>query len=347
MKNSALVVIDLQNDITKNYREIIEKVNAAIDWADKNGLHIVYIQHNKLSDGTRTFKPGTRGAELVPELKVVSDHIFTKSKSSALTDEEFVAFIKEYDITEFYIVGADAAACIKSTCFNMAKSGYTVHVLSDCITSYDTGMIVKTKDFDKPIAQLKKGGYKMKSGLVYLGFSTDFLIEEADAWRGECWKMIKERSDCTFLFLTKRIERFAQCIPEDWGDGYENVTVCCTIENQRNADKKLSVFSSLPIKHRCITAQPLIERVNLEPYLDGVELVVVGGESDKEARPLDYDWVLDIREQCIRKQVNFEFRQCGTHFIKDGREYKLQTKDLCKQARLADINYKCKPQGSI
>lgn len=89
-----------------------------------------------------------------------------------------------------------------------------------------------------------------------------------------------------------------------------------------------------------VTAQPLIERVDLEPYLDGVELVVVGGESDRNARPLDYDWVLDIREQCIRKRVNFEFRQCGTHFIKDGRQYKLQTKDLCRQARLAGINYK-------
>ena len=73
----------------------------------------------------------------MPELKIVSDHIFTKSKSSALTSEAFTAFIQEHGITEFYVAGADAAACIKSTCFNMAKSGYTVHVLSDCITSYD------------------------------------------------------------------------------------------------------------------------------------------------------------------------------------------------------------------
>lgn len=137
MKNSALVVIDLQNDITKNYREIIGKVNEAIDWAVKNELWIVYIQHNNLSEGTRTFKPGTRGAELVPEMKVVSDNIFTKSKSNALTSEAFNDFIKANGINDFYIVGADAAACIKSTCFNMAKSGYTVHVLSDCITSYD------------------------------------------------------------------------------------------------------------------------------------------------------------------------------------------------------------------
>ena len=137
MKNSALVVIDLQNDITKNYREIIENVNAMIDWAVEEELWVVYIQHNNLSAGTRTFKPGTRGAELVPELKVVSDHIFTKSKSNALTSEAFAAFLQEHGITEFYLAGADAAACIKSTCYNMAKSGYTVHVLSDCITSYD------------------------------------------------------------------------------------------------------------------------------------------------------------------------------------------------------------------
>ena len=137
MKSSVLVVIDLQNDITKNYKEIIGKVNEAIDWAVQKEMLVIYIRHNNLSAGTRTFKPGTRGAELVPELKVVSDHIFTKAKSSALTSEAFTAFIKERGITEFYIAGADAAACIKSTCYNMVKNGYTVHVLSDCITSFD------------------------------------------------------------------------------------------------------------------------------------------------------------------------------------------------------------------
>ena len=172
-------------------------------------------------------------------------------------------------------------------------------------------------------------------------FSTDFLIGEADQWRHECWKMIKARKDCTFLFLTKRIDRFMNCIPEDWNDGYDNVVVCCTIENQKNADYKLSIFQDLPIKHKCITAQPLLEKIDIEKYLDTIELVVVGGESDINARPLNYDWVLDIREQCIRKNVNFEFRQCGTYTIKDGKQYKIQTRDLTKQARLANINYTC------
>ena len=99
MKNRALVVIDLQNDITKHYREIIDRVNQAIDWAVGQNMYVVYIQHNNLFAGTKTFKPGTRGAELVPELNFVSDHIFKKSKSSALTSEAFTAFIQENGIT--------------------------------------------------------------------------------------------------------------------------------------------------------------------------------------------------------------------------------------------------------
>ncbi|WP_278452279.1 DUF5131 family protein [Thomasclavelia spiroformis] len=204
----------------------------------------------------------------------------------------------------------------------------------------DTSDIVKTKDYNKPIERFKNGNYKMKSGIVYTCFSTDFLIEEADEWRKECWNMIKERSDCTFLFLTKRINRFMECIPNDWDKGYDNVVVCCTIENQKNADYKLSIFKDLPIRHKCITAQPLLEKIDIEKYLDDIELVVVGGESDFKARPLYYDWILDIRNQCIRKNVNFEFRQCGTYTIKDGKKYKLSTRDLCKQAKLANINYK-------
>lgn len=137
MQNKALVVIDIQNDITKNYKEIIGNINTAIDWATAHDMYVVYIKHNNLSDGTRTFKPDTHGAELVSDMKIVSENIFTKTKGNVLTCEDFADFVSENGIGEFYIAGADAIACVKSTCYNMAKAGYTVHVLSDCITSYD------------------------------------------------------------------------------------------------------------------------------------------------------------------------------------------------------------------
>ncbi len=203
----------------------------------------------------------------------------------------------------------------------------------------DTDDVVKTARYSAPVDKNKKGEYKMKPGKpVYLCFSSDFLIEDADAWRGECWKMIKERSDLHFIFLTKRIQRFLSCIPNDWGEGYDNVTVGCTVENQSMADYKLSIFNELPIKHKNIICQPLIEKIDLEKYIDGTELVIVGGESDYNARPLDYDWVLSIRSQCADKGVHFQFRQCGTHFIKDGKSYTLNVRQLCSQARKAEID---------
>ena len=161
MSNKALVVIDIQNDITKHYRDIIGNINAAIEWAVTEGMHIVYIKHNNITAGTRTFKPGTKGEELVPEMKVVSDNIFVKTKSNALTSEAFSAFIAANGINEIYVTGADATACVKSTCFNMAKAGFTVHVLSDCITSYDLKKLLEM------LAYYKSKGCEVKTHVEY------------------------------------------------------------------------------------------------------------------------------------------------------------------------------------
>jgi len=137
MQKKALVIIDIQNDITKNYKEIIDNINQAVDWAVANKIHVVYVRHENLSAGTRTFKPGTHGSEFAPDLKIASDNIFTKYRGNALSSEEFRDFIDKNEICDFYIAGADAVACVKSTCYNLCKADYGVTVLSDCVTSYD------------------------------------------------------------------------------------------------------------------------------------------------------------------------------------------------------------------
>jgi len=137
MQKKALVITDIQNDITKNYKDIINNINKAIDWAVDNDIHVVYLRHENLSDGTRTFKPNTRGSELAPDLKIVSENVFTKYKVNALSSEAFTDFISKNEICDFYLVGADAFICVKSTCYNLCKANYSVNVISDCITSYD------------------------------------------------------------------------------------------------------------------------------------------------------------------------------------------------------------------
>ena len=161
MQTKALVIIDIQNDITKHYLDIVDNINAAIDWALSEGMHVVYIKHNNITAATRTFKPGTRGEELAPELKVVSDNVFVKTKSNALTSEAFSAFIFANGINEFYVAGADATACVKSTCFNMRKAGFTVHVLTDCVTSYDL------KKLSEMLAYYENKGCEVKTLAEY------------------------------------------------------------------------------------------------------------------------------------------------------------------------------------
>ncbi len=137
MPKKALVIIDIQNDITKNYKDVIGNINKAIDWAVDSNIHVIYIRHENLSAGTRTLKPNTYGAELASDLKIVSNSIFTKYKGNVLSSEEFTDFISKNELSDFYIAGADAVACVKSTCYNLCKANYSVSVLSDCITSYD------------------------------------------------------------------------------------------------------------------------------------------------------------------------------------------------------------------
>jgi len=205
----------------------------------------------------------------------------------------------------------------------------------------NTDIIYKTEEFYKPIEKDNKGNYKIKSGqTVFLCFNSDFLVEEADEWRNEAWEMIRIRNDLNFMFITKRIERFMIGLPEDFEYGYDNVTVCITIENQLRANERIPIFKDLPIKHKLIAIQPMLEKIDIAAYLDdSIECVVVGGESGSDIRPLDYEWVLDIREQCVKKNVNFEFRQVGSLFIKDGITYKVQRQYLCSQARKANIGY--------
>lgn len=81
-----------------------------------------------------------------------------------------------------------------------------------------------------------------------------------------------------------------ECIPNDWDNGYDNVVVECTIETQHIANYRLPIFQKLPIKHKNIICQPLIEKISILRYLDDIELVLVSGESDYNGRDLDFNW---------------------------------------------------------
>lgn len=205
----------------------------------------------------------------------------------------------------------------------------------------DSSEVKRTANFNLPIKRKRDGSYKISSGTeVATCFTSDFFIEDADPWRDEIWKMIKERSDLRFFIITKRIDRFMKCIPDDWGDGYENVCIACTVENQSVADYRLPIYKEIPLLHKIIMCAPLLSKIELSDYLDKtIEKVAVGGESGESSRVCDYDWVLDLRRQCVEKGVSFWFHQTGARLLKDGRVYRINRKFQHSQARKSGISF--------
>ncbi|MCL2529456.1 MAG: phage Gp37/Gp68 family protein [Coriobacteriia bacterium] len=197
---------------------------------------------------------------------------------------------------------------------------------------FEKGSVQKTKDFDKPKSQILPGK------LVATCFMTDFFIEEADEFRHEIWQIIKERDDLPFIILTKRIERVRQCLPGDWGDGYQNVILGCTIENQKRANQRLPVFAELSAKYKFISCVPLLEKIDLSAYLDRIKFVAVGGEFGKNARVCNYDWILDIRDQCIQNKATFWFKSSGSRLMQSNTIKNIHPLLQNSYAKKANIN---------
>lgn len=215
-------------------------------------------------------------------------------------------------------------------------------------------------NFFYPLKKDKYGNYKVKSGeTIRICMTSDFFLEEADEWRNDAWKIIKERSDVKFFILTKRANRIKECLPNDWKDGYENVILNVTTENQKRADERIPILLSIPSKHYGIMIAPFIGKVNIEKFLKTgkIEQVLAGGENYDGSRICDYEWVKEVSDECKKYNVTFCFFETGTKFKKDNRIYNIPSKkvqsemafksNLSYQGKQFKYNLKTKGQTSF
>ncbi len=185
--------------------------------------------------------------------------------------------------------------------------------------------IYKTKtNFKLPLMKNREGFYKIPSGSsLRVCMTSDFFLEEADAWRDEVWDIIRKRSDVHFWLLTKRANRIANNLPSDWNEGWDNVSLNVSAENQKRADERIPILLDIPAKHKGIMVAPFIGPVNISEYLatGKIEKVLADGENYEGARPLYYEWVKSLCEQCQHYNIPFLFYGTGNVFIKDKKVY--------------------------
>ena len=203
--------------------------------------------------------------------------------------------------------------------------------------------IYRTSSFRYPLQKSRSGAYKIQSGeMIRVCMTSDFFLEEADAWREEAWDIMRIRKDVKFFLLTKRPERVKDCLPRDWEDGWENIFLNVTCENQARADERIPLLHALPFKHKGIMCAPLIGEIHIDQYLkEGmIEQVIAGGENYDGSRPCDFDWIRSLRKECEKYDVTFCFIETGTCFVKDGKVYHLPDKRLqSEMAFKSEMNY--------
>jgi len=146
---------------------------------------------------------------------------------------------------------------------------------------------------------------------VFSGSMCDVFDKNAPVGQRErLWTLIKETPNLNWQLLTKRAPNFKKYLPTDWGDGYDNVWLGVTVENKEHGLPRIEHLRKIKAKVRFLSIEPLLE--DLGPInLDGIHWVIVGGESGAGFRPMNPEWVLNIKQQCDKAGVPFFFKQWG------------------------------------
>lgn len=195
----------------------------------------------------------------------------------------------------------------------------------------DPNVVLKSKtNFDAPL--------KWKDPtLIFTCSWSDWFLEEIDEWRDDMWAIIKATPHHTYQILTKRPERISQCLPKDWGDGYDNVWLGFSAENQKTLEERSKYFFSLKAKVKFISIEPIIGKIDLslsyivtsskdEPsrvddLKNIIDWIIIGGESGNENgkylyRPAELEWFSSLWEQCTLYKIPLFVKQMGTHLAK-------------------------------
>jgi len=182
------------------------------------------------------------------------------------------------------------------------------------------GVRVRTSDANwrKPVAWNKAAAGASERPRVFCASLADWADTHhsiSHFWREDLGDLIEATPNLDWLLLTKRIgnaddvlgEMFARQVPR-------NVWIGLTVVNQQEADRDIPKLLSLKVKRGIslafLSIEPLLGQIVL-PSSFLIDLVIVGGESGPNARPMHPEWTRSLRDQCAAAGVPFFFKQWG------------------------------------
>lgn len=147
-----------------------------------------------------------------------------------------------------------------------------------------------------------------KPRMVFVNSMSDLFHEDVPiSFVQKVFDVMRRASRHTFQVLTKRSRRLLELNPEiDWP---ENVWMGVSVENQ-DYTVRIEHLRKTSAEVKFLSLEPLLGPLH-HLTLEGVDWVIVGGESGPGARAMDEEWVVEIRDQCLKSDVPFFFKQWG------------------------------------
>lgn len=197
---------------------------------------------------------------------------------------------------------------------------------------YDPLQVVRTKIvFNFPL-KYKETTSAVWEGrpLIFTSSLTDVFHPAIDSYRNEVWDIIRRCPHLIFQILTKRPERILEHLPDDWGEGWDNVWLGTSCGSQKSIDRALEL-TNVPSKTSFLSLEPLWGGIDLMinslntitlPLIGLFDWIIVGGESGNENgkyryRPCELEWIENIVMQCKEAGVPVFVKQLGTHLSKE------------------------------
>lgn len=149
-----------------------------------------------------------------------------------------------------------------------------------------------------------------KSRMVFVNSMSDLFHKDIPIdYIQRVFSVMRSNPQHVFQVLTKRADVLKYYDSEGWLDWPHNVWMGVTVENSRYLDR-VDLLRQTGARVKFLSCEPLLGSL-CDLNLDGIDWVIVGGESGRNARHMNSEWLLSIREQCVAADVPFFFKQWG------------------------------------
>jgi len=167
---------------------------------------------------------------------------------------------------------------------------------------------IRTRNWGNPLRWQTRAMREDRRFRVFTCSLSDFFHRGADPWRDDAWDVIKSCNRLDWLILTKRIRQASARLPDDWGAGYKHVWLGVTVGCSTSQNRLRRLFETSAAL-RWVSIEPILEPIDLTPFLSRLDWVVCGGESGAKRRPSKVEWYRHLFHQCRDAGVPFYMKQ--------------------------------------